>query len=46
MVSLIFSNCNNWGKAFAHARILLSFMHRIDEYPVAFKDFVYSCFLG
>ena len=28
---------------FAHAGIVLSFMHKIDEYPVAFKDFDYSC---
>ena len=31
---------------FAHAKILLSFMQRIDEYLVALKDFDYSCSLG
>ena len=29
-----------------HAGMLLSFMHRMDEYLVALKDFDYSCFLG
>ena len=46
MVSLNFSNCNNRRMTFAHARILLSHMHRIDEYPVALKDIDCSCFLG
>ena len=31
---------------FAHAVLLLSFKHRIGEYPVALKDFDFSCFLG
>ena len=44
--SLIFSNCNNRWMTFAHARILLSFMQRIDAYLLAFKDFDYSCSLG
>ena len=46
MVSLIYSNCNNMRMTFAHAVLLLSFKHRIGEYPVALKDFDFSCFLG
>ena len=46
MVSLIYSNCNNMRMTFAHTVLLLSFKHRIGEYPVALKDFDFSCFLG
>ena len=46
MVILIFSNCNNRRMTFAHAGIFLSFMHGVNGYLVALKDFDYSCFLG
>ena len=42
---LFFSNCNNRWMMFAHARILLSFMQRIDKYLVALKEFDYFCSL-
>ena len=41
-----FLNCNNRRMTFAHGRILLSFMQRIDVYLMALKDFDYSCSLG
>ena len=41
-----FSNYNNRRMTFVHAAIILSFMQRVEEYLVAFKDFDYTCSLG
>ena len=41
-----FSNCNNKRMTSVHARLLLYFMQRIDEYLVALKEFDNSCSLG